>query len=277
VDKESKSKFDQLLYSNLKSQLKYNEKLVDTYFISKVAGGASQSGLPALGRIGKQDFSNLIEQALRAYEREFKEMNINLFEEALDLIAFSERALSRPGGCLLMAGRAGVGRRTTAQLVSHMLNMTFYSPNISRDYSLKEFKRDLKQALQTAGVESQKTTLFIEDHQILQSEFLEYLNSLISAGEVPGLYTPEELEPIMAALHDEMKNQYECKTVFEFFVSRVQKNLSVVLSLDHSHPKFLLHCAANPALYTKCSILWSEGWSKDAMTQVAKYELKEEL
>jgi dynein heavy chain 2 len=39
--------------------------------------------------------------------------------------------------------------------------------------------------------------LFIEDHQLLDGEFLEYLNSLISAGEVPGLYTPEELEPLL--------------------------------------------------------------------------------
>jgi dynein heavy chain 2 len=40
--------------------------------------------------------------------------------------------------------------------------------------------------------------LLIEDHQIIKGEFLEYLNSLISAGEVPGLYTPEELEPLLS-------------------------------------------------------------------------------
>ncbi len=51
---------------------------------------------------------------MRAYEREFKEMNIHLFDEILELIAYAERALSKPGGCLLLAGRAGVGRKTTA-------------------------------------------------------------------------------------------------------------------------------------------------------------------
>jgi dynein heavy chain 2 len=40
----------------------------------------------------------------------------------------------------------------------------------------------------------------------LRSEFLEFLNSLISAGEVPGLYTPEELEPLLAQIKDEMAN-----------------------------------------------------------------------
>ena len=81
---------------------------------------------------------------MRAYEREYKEMNIHLIEEILDMVANIERALSIPGGCLLLAGRAGVGRKQAVQLISHMLNMEFFSPNINREYSMKEFKRDLK-------------------------------------------------------------------------------------------------------------------------------------
>jgi dynein heavy chain 2 len=153
--------------------------------------------------------------------------------------------------------------------------MEFFSPNIGRDYSMKEFKRDLKVVLTMAGVEATKTCLYIEDHQLLLDEFLEYLNSLISAGEVPGLYTPEELEPLLAQLKDEMSAQYECKTAFEFFVSRVKKNLSIVMSLDYSHPKFVPNCASNPALFSKCNVIWCEGWNKEALLTVAKNELGE--
>jgi dynein heavy chain 2 len=64
------------------------------------------------------------------------------------------------------------------------------------------------------------------------------LNSLLSSGEVPGLYTPEELEPLLAQLKEEMQSQYQCKTIFEFFVSRVKKNLNIVIALDNKHPKF---------------------------------------
>jgi hypothetical protein len=32
--------------------------------------------------------------------------------------------------------------------------MDFFSPNISRDYSMKEFKRDLKLILTKAGIEA---------------------------------------------------------------------------------------------------------------------------
>ena len=40
-------------------------------------------------------------------------MNVHMFDEILEYIAFTERVLSKPGGCILMAGRAGVGRKTT--------------------------------------------------------------------------------------------------------------------------------------------------------------------
>jgi len=96
VDKESKSRFDKLLYGLLKSHLRFNDQLKNTFFISKIVQGSSSlvQGLPPLGRIGKQDFISMIDQAMRAYEREFKAMDIHMIEEVLDLVAFSERTLS---------------------------------------------------------------------------------------------------------------------------------------------------------------------------------------
>jgi dynein heavy chain 2 len=275
VDKDSKIRFDKILYSLLKNHLRYNEQMKATYFISKIAQGSQGlvPGLPLLGRIGAKDFEAMIDQTLRAYEREYKAMDVHLIEEILDLVAYTERTLSQPGANLLLAGRSGTGRKQSAQLVAHLLNMEFFTPSISRDYSMKEFKRDLKEVLLKAGVEATRTCLFIEDHQLLQDEFLEYLNSLISAGEVPGLYSPEELEPVLAQLKDEMSSQYEYKTTFELFVSRIKKNLSIVMSLDYSHPKFVQNCASNPALFSQCNVIWCEGWTKEALHTVARNEL----
>lgn len=135
---------------------------------------------------------------MRAYEREFKELDIHLIEEVLDLIAYIERVLSMPGGTLLLAGRSGVGRKQSTQLVCHLLNTEFFSPNINREYGMKEFKRDLKQILLNTGINAEKTCLYIEDHQLLSDEFLSMLNALISSGEVPGLYSSEELEPLLS-------------------------------------------------------------------------------
>jgi dynein heavy chain 2 len=42
--------------------------------------------------------------------------------------------------------------------------------------------------------------LFLEDHQLQKNEFLEKVNSLISSGEIPGLFSAEEVEHIVQDL-----------------------------------------------------------------------------
>lgn len=40
-----------------------------------------------------------------------------------------------------------------------------------------------------AAVDNSPLIVYIEDHHLVQPEFLELLNSLLSSGEIPGLYT----------------------------------------------------------------------------------------
>ena len=43
-----------------------------------------------------------------------------------------------------MAGRSGVGRRTSVMLVAHMHQINVITPKIGRGYGIKQFKNDLK-------------------------------------------------------------------------------------------------------------------------------------
>jgi dynein heavy chain 2 len=63
VDKQSKLSFDKTLYAVLKERLDFQDRLRDTYFISKVVQGTAGlvPGLPPLGRIQKQDFVHMID------------------------------------------------------------------------------------------------------------------------------------------------------------------------------------------------------------------------
>jgi len=76
------------------------------------------------------------------------------------------------------------------------------------------------QAMQTAGIEGQQVVLLLEDHQFVDPQFLELTNSLLSAGEVPGLYTPEELEPLLAPIKDQASDAGFRGTIAQYFASR---------------------------------------------------------
>ena len=65
----------------------------------------------------------------------------------------------------------------------------------------------LLQCIQKAAVENEHLVLVLEDWQLVDSHFLEYVNSLLACGEVAGLYTPEELEAILSPLREKASEE----------------------------------------------------------------------
>lgn len=107
--------------------------------------------------------------------------------------------------------------------------------------------------------------LFVEDYQLVTSEFLEQINSLISAGEVPGLVTQEEMEAWLGQEADTLRRDNWGKSLYESFCLRVKNNLRVILSLDTASPSFTSQCASNPSFYNNCNIIWCLDLSSPSM------------
>ncbi|XP_076446844.1 LOW QUALITY PROTEIN: cytoplasmic dynein 2 heavy chain 1-like [Babylonia areolata] len=275
VGADAQAKFDSLLMGIVKADwsAKIFEEEDESFFVTWGAEeAAAGSQLPAfgksLGKLSASDLHDTLEQALKTYSKEMRELDVIIFKEVLENVARVDRVLTSPGGSLLLAGRSGVGRRTAVTLVSFMHNMQLFWPKVSRNYGDKQFKLDLKTVMQLAGIDGEQVVLLLEDHQFIQPQFLELINSLLSAGEVPGLYTPEEIEPMLSPLREMASDAGFRGTLVQYFASRVRANLHIVLIMDFTNATFTLNCESNPALYKQCTILWMEGWSKDSMTRV---------
>lgn len=133
-----------------------------------------------------------------------------------------------------------------------------------RNVNARDFNKDMKTFLEIAGGQNKKILLLLEDHQLQiqlnnnqlqKSEILEKVNSLISSGEIPGLFAHEEIEH-MVQDPEELKQQYPGKSLSEAFVERLKKNMTIVLSLDHRNKYFPQVCSANPAFFSKCRVIW---------------------
>lgn len=55
---------------------------------------------------------------------------------------------------------------------------------------------DLKRLYYTAGVENKQTVFLFNDVQVVEESFLEDINNILSSGEVPNLYKPDEFEEV---------------------------------------------------------------------------------
>ena len=128
--------------------------------------------------------------------------------------------------------------------------------------------------MQVAGVEGREIVYLLEDHQILEPSYLELINSLLSSGEIPGLFSSEELEPLLAPLRDSMSQEGYRGTLLGYFSHRVKTNLHVVLIMDSKSEDFTVHCKANPAFYTHCAFQSMEGWSSQSMQRIPQLFLQ---
>uniref|UniRef100_A0AAR2JK60 Cytoplasmic dynein 2 heavy chain 1 n=1 Tax=Pygocentrus nattereri TaxID=42514 RepID=A0AAR2JK60_PYGNA len=277
VSSKDLNTFDNILSSVIRGDWSSDvlDNTSDTFFVTWGASheGRSQNqplppnGKP-LGRLNTVDLTEVIRKGVIMYGRENRELDLLLFPEVLDFMSRVDRVLGSPAGSLLLAGRSGVGRRTAVCVVSHMHGATLYTPKISRSYGLKHFRTDLKTVMQLAGIEGQQTVLLLEDYQFVHPSFLEMVNSLLSSGEVPGLYSTEELEPLLSSLKDQAAQDGFTGPVFNYFSHRVQQNLHVVLIMDCTNEHFTINCESNPAMYRKCSVQWMEGWSESSMKKI---------
>ncbi|XP_063970614.1 cytoplasmic dynein 2 heavy chain 1 [Lytechinus pictus] len=283
VGEEARNRFDNILNGTLQADWNAGQILQNLnghYYVTWGArtetssGGALPPAGKSLGRLSASDLKEVIKKAKKTFARENRELDIQIFHEVLDHVARVDRVLTQPRGSLLLAGRSGVGRRTAASLVAHCHRTELVTPNLSRAYGIKQFKNDLKTAMQQAGVEGNQVVLLLEDHQFIQPQFLELINSLLSSGEIPGLYAPEELEPLLAPIRDQASEEGFRGTLISYYASRILTNLHVVLIMDSKNASFAVNCQSNPAFYKSCSVQWMEGWSKESMKEIPRLLLR---
>lgn len=285
VGVRGRERFDNLLSGLLMSEWSSHvlESLNDGYYVTWGARQESmgENVLPIhgkqLGNLSVSDLKDIVSKGVSAYKRDVREIDILVFQEVLEYMARIDRVLTKPAGSLLLAGRTGVGRRTAVSVVANMHRMTIVTPKVSRQYGLKHFKADIKTIMQQTAIEGQQVVLILEDFQLVDASFLELINSLLSAGEVPGLYAAEELDALLSPLRDQASQDGHRGPMYNYFAKRVLNNLHVALIMDCTRESFTINCESNPAFYKKCAVQWMEGWGKSSMQQVPEMLLSHEL
>ena len=143
--------------------------------------------------------------------REGQSLDLLIFPELLQEVGCVDRVLSVPRGSLLLAGRSGVGRKSSVRIVSAMHSAKLLTLKMGRNYKMSNFKNDLKtvrivncwvhvgmnsldqcnerwclQAMQIAGIDGEQVIFMLEDHHVVDTSngYLEMINSLLSGGEV---------------------------------------------------------------------------------------------
>ncbi|KAF5283232.1 hypothetical protein FQA39_LY17379 [Lamprigera yunnana] len=256
-------KFESLL-SNLISSNWNNPNLLKTF------DSSLYTTLPGNGnsviKLSINEWTDVIQRTMLQREREGDASNLPLTTEVVHLTSKLAKALSEPGGSVLVVGKSGVGRKSSIKIISTLLSTTLIAPVF---INWSQFNLDLKMAMQQAALEDKETYLLLEDN-IFNGTLIDMVNSLLSSGEIPGLYTVSELDSLVVGLKELMEQENHEGTLTDFFIKRVKKRLHLIVCIESNNSNFSDIIGNCPTLHTKCSVIWISEWSTDTLDAMPK-------
>ena len=206
-----------------------------------------------------------------------KKMGLVIFNDALKHLLRLTRVINMPRGNSLLVGVGGSGKQSLTKLASYICKQMFFQIALTKSYGENQLKDDLKNLYQEAGPGGKSVTFILTDAEIKTENFLEYMNMLLSTGEVAGLIAKDEKD-VMAL---ESKNVYmkeqgskgedpSMLELWNFCINRVRDCLHVVLSFSPVGSKFRERARKFPSLYSQCTIDWFLPWPEEALVSVSQ-------
>ena len=183
-----------------------------------------------------------------------RQMELVFFSDAIEHLSRICRILRQQRGNCMLIGVGGCGKQSLSRLAAFICHCDLFQIQVTKDYKLASFRDDIKKLFLLTGSVSPKPSLFlITDTQIIKESFLEDINNILNSGEVPNLFTKDEIDGIeqdLRALAEKEKND----NIFNFFIQRVRNNLHIVLCMSPIGDNLRIRMRMFPSLVNCCTI-----------------------
>ncbi|RMZ76007.1 hypothetical protein DV738_g5168, partial [Chaetothyriales sp. CBS 135597] len=230
--------------------------------------------------VDQEQLREFVKARLKTFCEEEVDVPLVLFNDVLEHALRIDRVFRQPQGHLILIGTSGSGKTTLSRFVAWMNGLSIFQIKVHGKYSAEDFDDDLRAVLRRCGTQGQKICFIMDESNVLDSGFLERMNTLLANGEVPGLFEGDEYASLMTACREGAQRQGlmldSQEELYRWFTQQILRNLHIVFTMNPPTEGLSSKAATSPALFNRCVLNWMGDWSDQALFQVG-YELTQSL
>lgn len=224
--------------------------------------------------VDRGQLRDFVKARLKTFCEEEVDVPLILFNDVLEHVLRIDRVFRQAQGHLILIGVSGSGKTTLARFVAWMNGLKVFQIKVHGKYSAQDFDDDMREVLRRAGCKGEKTCFIMDESNVLDSGFLERMNTLLANAEVPGLFEGDEFASLMTACKEGAQRQGllldSQDELYKWFTQQIVKNLHVVFTMNPPEGGLSSKAATSPALFNRCVLNWFGDWSDQALFQVGR-------
>ena len=222
--------------------------------------------------VEREQLREFVKARLKTFCEEEVDTPIILFNDVLEHVLRIDRVFRQPQGHLILIGVSGSGKTTLSRFVAWMNGLKVFQIKVHGKYSASDFDDDLRDVLRRSGCKGEKMCFIMDESNVLDSGFLERMNTLLANAEVPGLFEGDEFAALMTACKEGAQRQGllldSQEELYKWFTQQIVKNLHIVFTMNPPEDGLSSKAATSPALFNRCVLNWFGDWSDQALFQV---------
>ena len=162
--------------------------------------------------VDREELREYVQARLKVFYEEELDVPLVLFDEVLEHVLRIDRIFKQHQGHLLLIGVSGSGKTTLSRFVAWINGLSVVQVKVHNNYSAADFDEDLRNVLRRSGCkvstvtrctphacivcwccvdgffcflcQDEKIVFIMDESNVLESSFLERINTLLANGEV---------------------------------------------------------------------------------------------
>lgn len=219
----------------------------------------------------EHELRSFLTERLRVFSEEEIEVDLVLYEDLLDHSLRIDRVLKQPQGHMILVGPCTSGKTTLTNFVAWVNGLKVIQLNVSKNYSLLDFDATLRHILLRCAT-GEKICFIIDESSILETSFVERMNTLLANAEIPGLFEGDEFNNLMNLCSEQAHSQSllldSNEELYDWFTKQISENLHVIFTLNEMKNVNRPQVVSSPALFNRCVLSWMGDWSNISLRDI---------